>query len=335
MTNPVLVEVIRGETIENRHRGVIAVARPDGVVQAVGDIDRLIFPRSSYKILQALPLVESGAARAAGLQSRHLALACASHEGAREHTQTVEAWLHGLNLAETDLECGIQEPNDKAEAARLRQSGEKACQLHNNCSGKHAGFLTTAQHLRAGIRGYTDPSHAVQRAAQEAIASLCDCSAPLAFGIDGCSAPNFAVPLRGLALAMARLAAPQIAGLGATRAAAAESLRDAMRDHPFLIAGEGRACTLLAEATGGRAIVKVGADGVYTGIIPERGIGFAMKIEDGSIPAVEVLCAALLRASGLANGPVVDRLANPRIHNRAQREVGQIRAIVPEGMLLG
>ena len=284
-----LVEVWRGEMVESRHRGHAVVADAGGeVVAAWGDPAVVVYPRSSCKMLQALPLVESGAGE--GLGAERLALACASHIGAAMHVKRVAAWLDDLGLGDADLRCGPQVPSDAAERSRLRAAREAPCQMHNNCSGKHAGFLTLGRHLRAGPE-YVEIDHPVQRAARAAFEEMTGETSP-AWGIDGCSAPNFACSLAGLATAMARMANP--AGLAPARAAAAAALVDAMRAHPLLVAGEGAACSELMAAMDGRVAVKTGAEGVYAAILPGLGLGVALKIEDGATRASECAIAAIL-----------------------------------------
>lgn len=292
MTEPsaVLVELTRGGIVESVHRGAVAVCRPSGEVTAAwGDPGRVILPRSACKMLQALPLVESGAA--AGLGTAELALACASHQGAAIHTDRVGRWLTELGLAEADLRCGPQAPFDAEAAARLARTGRAPCQIHNNCSGKHAGFLTLSRHLGAGPE-YVDPDHPVQRAVRAALTETTG-DPDLGFGVDGCSAPNFALTLRGFATALAGFARPAEAFRGA-RAQAAERLTAAMIAHPDLVAGEGRACTAIMRALGGAAAVKTGAEGVFAAILPGPGLGVALKIDDGAGRAAEVALAAVL-----------------------------------------
>ena len=287
----VLVEVIRGGMLESVHRGAIAICTPAGeVVEAWGDPSRAIFPRSSCKMLQALPLVESGAAAAAGLRPEQLALACASHSGAPIHTRRVSAWLGELGLGEPDLRCGVQEPHDLAEHDALLRAGTCCDQTHNNCSGKHAGFLTLNRHLGGGSE-YVEVDHPVQKAAREAMAEMTG-DPDLGYGIDGCSAPNFATTLKGFAVSMARMARPQ--GLGRVREAAATALVEAMMAHPELVAGEGRACTEMMRAMPGRAAIKTGAEGVFGAILPGLGLGVALKIDDGGTRASECAMAAIL-----------------------------------------
>ncbi len=239
------------------------------------------------------------------------------------HVGAVARWLDVMGLGEADLRCGAQVPEDHAERGRLREAFEPPCQLHNNCSGKHAGFLTLNRHL-GGDAEYIDPEHPVQRAVRAAFEEMCGHESP-GFGIDGCSAPNFATTLRGLARAMARMADPR--GLGRSRRDAAERLVASMLAHPMLVAGEGRACSELMQATGGRVAVKYGAEAVYAAILPEQGLGVALKIEDGARRASECAVAALLVRLGVleAGDPAVARRLTPPVTSRRGEVVGRIR----------
>ncbi len=328
--NPILAEVIRGPVLECVHRGTAVVCRPNGeIVARWGDPDRRILPRSACKMLQALPLVESGAAEAAGLTDRHLALACASHNGAAVHAGLAGDWLASLGLGESDLRCGPQQPTDADEADRLRTAGERPCQIHNNCSGKHSGMLTLNRHLGGGPE-YIDPDHPVQRAIRAAMADLAG-EEVTDWAIDGCSAPNFVLSMRGFATAMARYARPET--LGGARGAAATRLRDAMMAHPVLVAGEGRACTALMRATAGRAAVKTGAEGVFAGILPEAGLGIAIKIDDGASRGSHAAIAALLARFGALERahPTYGAYADAPLLNRRGIDCGRVRA--SEGLL--
>lgn len=332
IVNPALVESFRGDFVERVHRGAVAICAPSGaVVEAAGDIGRPILPRSSVKILQALPLVESGAADAAGLDSRRLALACASHQGSAAHAALAQGWLEGLGLSEADLMCGTQVPEDGPTRAALRAEGRAPCQLHNNCSGKHVGFLTLARRLGAPTAGYVGIDHPVQRAVAEAFAATTGAAEPLGWAVDGCSAPNFAAPLTGLAAAMARIARPAEGFGPGARAAAAARLRDAMAAHPFEVAGTGRACTALIEAAEGRAVVKTGAEGAFTAILTERGFGVALKIDDGDSGAAACAMAAILVRYGAVSpdDPRVAPILAQKLYNRRGLHVGGRRAVGP------
>ncbi|NOR61471.1 MAG: asparaginase [Rhodobacteraceae bacterium] len=313
-----LVELHRNGIFESAHRGHVVVCDAGGVIAEWGNADQVIFPRSAYKMLQALPLVESGAADAAGLGVNHLALSCASHQGAHMHTDLARDWLAGLDLGEADLRCGPQVPNDFEARALLKEKPESPCQFHNNCSGKHSGFLTLNKHLGGGAE-YIELDHPVQKAVKTAFEEMIDAEAT-GWGIDGCSAPNFTCEVGQLARAMAKMAAPE--SLGGVRAKAAKRLINAMMAHPLLVAGTTRACSALMEAANGKAAVKTGAEGVFVGIIPERGIGIALKIEDGNHRASEAVMAALLVRLGVveaADPRVSAYLHRPDINRRGIR----------------
>jgi L-asparaginase II len=318
-----LVEVSRGPFVECVHSGHAVVADAGGIVAAWGEPGAVILPRSSCKMLQALPLVESGAADAAGLGAEALALACASHSGAAAHVERVERWLEALGLGEEALRCGAQVPGDRVERQRLRAQGRDPGQVHNNCSGKHAGFLTLGAHLRAGPE-YVEPDHPVQRAVRAAFEEMTGQTSP-GWGIDGCSAPNFGCTIGGLAQAAARMARPQ--ALGRARGAAAERLVAAMIAHPLLVAGEGRACTELMAAAQGRAAIKTGAEGVFLAILPERGLGVALKVADGATRASEAAVAAILVRLGVleAGDPAVEARLRPAVLSRRGAQAGEIR----------
>jgi L-asparaginase II len=265
------------------------------IVQAWGDPDRIIFPRSSCKMIQALPLVESGAADAFGLTTAQLALSCASHQGAALHVNAARDWLAGIGLGEPDLRCGSHEPYDKAERDRLICDHEGPCQLHNNCSGKHSGFLTVTKHLKAGPE-YVEIDHPLQKAIRAATEEVTG-ETVAGYGIDGCSAPNFAMSVAGLARAMAKFA--KAGAGGSVRERAMQRLRDAMAAHPEYVAGEGRSCTELMRAMGGRVAIKTGAEAVFIAMIPEKKLGLAMKIEDGNSRASEAALVGILTQLGV------------------------------------
>ena len=291
-----MIELRRGGRVESRHVGHAVICDSRGaVVEAWGDPGAVIYPRSSCKMIQALPLVETGAADAAGLTAAQLALACASHQGSAVHTAMVTRWLADLGMGEADLRCGAHEPYDTAERDRLIRADEAPCQIHNNCSGKHAGFLTLTRHLKAGPE-YVDPGHPVQQAALAAFEETTGEPSP-GYGIDGCSAPNFATTVAGLARAMARFAAASETGDARDRAM--HRLTRAMAAHPDLVAGEGRSCTELMRAMEGRVAIKTGAEGVFVAIIPERKMGLALKIADGATRASEAAVTALLVRLGV------------------------------------
>ncbi|RMC34747.1 asparaginase [Paracoccus alkanivorans] len=316
-----MIELWRGGRRESLHLGHAVICDSTGVVEAWGCPGNVIFPRSSCKMIQALPLVESGAADAVGLTDRQLALACASHSGARIHVETVGDWLTGLDLSEADLRCGCHMPQDKEENRRLTCSDQEPDQRHNNCSGKHAGFLTLNRHLGGGPE-YVEPDHPVQQAAKAAFEEVTG-EDSRGYGIDGCSAPNHACSLKGLASAMAAFANPGTD----RRGRAMRRLVDAMRTHPEMVAGEGRACTSLMRAARGKIAVKTGAEGVFVAILPEEGLGIALKALDGATRASEAaIVALLLHLKVLDNDdPVISTYLTGPIRNWRGIVTGEMR----------
>jgi L-asparaginase II len=316
MANPVLVEITRGAIVESVHRGSIAVLDATGdVVLALGDVETPAYSRSSLKPIQALPLIESGAADAFGLGDEEIALACASHSGEPMHVSRVAAWLERIGLAESDLACGAHPSRYEPVAEAMIRRGERPTRLFNNCSGKHAGFLTVARHWDIATKGYEAVTHPVQQAVWSALRELSDAKT-LTAGIDGCAAPNFALSLTEFARAAARMAAPN--SLSKERAAASRRLLAAMVAHPELVSGTGRACATLMRAAYGRAAVKAGAEGFYAAWVPEKGLGIAVKIDDGAGRAAETAIAAMLRALNLLDGsaPACAILRAPILNTR-------------------
>jgi len=324
MTHPVpLAEIWRGPRPESVHLGHAVICDASGgIVEAWGNPGEVVLPRSSAKMIQALPLVASGAADAAGLGPEHLALACASHSGAAIHTDRVACWIAGMGLGDDDFRCGAHMPWDKAAHDALLCSGTAPCQVHNNCSGKHAGFLTLGRHLGGGP-DYIDLDHPVQRAVMEAFEQVTGETSPY-HGIDGCSAPNPACSLHGMARAMAWFAA---AGEADAQARAARRLWQAMAAHPALVAGEGRACTELMRACSEPVALKTGAEAFFIAILPRRGLGVALKIADGGTRGAECAIASILVRLGVLDPghPAARRVRNAPITNWRGIETGMIR----------
>ncbi|ACD72075.1 hypothetical protein BRUCa_0563 [Brucella melitensis] len=293
-SNPVLVEVYRGPVVESRHRGAIAVVDGDGRnVFSLGDIERPTFPRSAIKSIQALPLVESGAADAFGFENADLAMACASHSGEEEHVARAASMLQKAGLDSTALECGSHWPFQQPVLVKLAQSGRQPTPLHNNCSGKHAGFLAACVHCGMETKGYVALGSSIQDMVRDTMEAVT--GAPHSIdhcGTDGCSIPTYAIPLSNLAHGFAKMATG--AGLGDKRAKAAQRLIHACMAEPFYVAGTKRACTELMRMAPGRIFVKTGAEGVFCGSVPELGFGFAMKCDDGATRASEAMVAAVL-----------------------------------------
>lgn len=294
MENPVLVEVTRGSRVESRHRGMIVAVDGDGkVVFSRGDIDAPVFPRSACKAMQALPLVESGAADAYGFGQKELALACASHNGEPEHVALAAKMLAAAGRDGSALECGAHWSSDQPNLIAQARTMEHPTGLHNNCSGKHAGFVCTACHTGVEVKGYVGYDHPIQSEIRGVMESLT--GAALAHdncGTDGCSIPTYAVPLKSLAHGFAKMATG--VGLEPARARASKRLFDACMAEPFYVAGSRRSCTRLMQTAPGRIFAKIGAEGVFCAAIPEKGIAIALKCEDGSSRAAEAMVAATL-----------------------------------------
>ncbi|GLK79831.1 asparaginase [Methylopila turkensis] len=324
----ILVEVTRGIAVESRHAGSVAVSDAAGrLVFALGDVARPTFPRSAVKALQALPLVESGAAARFGFSDEELALACASHSGEPEHVATAAGALARLGLGAEALECGAHWPTSDAAARALAASGVGPTALHNNCSGKHAGFLCLACAMEVEPAGYIQPEHPVQREVTAALEGALGMSlAEAAVGVDGCGIPTYAAPLGAVAHAFARFATGE--GFGPARAAAAKTLMRAAWSAPFQVAGTGRFDTEAMQALKDRAFVKMGAEGVHVAALPELGFGVALKIEDGATRGAEVAMAAvlarLLRPEGEQAAWLASRMRR-RLINWEGVEVGELR----------
>jgi L-asparaginase II len=327
MANPVLVEVTRGELVESRHRGAIAVVDADGASAfSLGDAERPVFPRSAVKALQALPLIETGAADAFGFGPQELALAQASHGGEPAHVEGVAAMLAKIGLDETALECGTHAPSHSSSAAALIRGGGAPNQMHNNCSGKHANFLAVARHLGIPSQGYVKATHPVQGLVRKTLAEMTGAShTPQHCGTDGCSIPTYAVPLPALALAFARLGTG--AKLSPVRAAAAARLYAAAVGNPFYVAGTGRFCTDAMTLLGGAALMKTGAEGVYCAAIPGRGFGVALKCDDGGTRAAEAMMAAILARLFPQHEEALRRWTHAPVNTRRGARAGEVRVV--------
>jgi L-asparaginase II len=335
--NPILVEAWRGSVVESFHRGAFAVVDADGaIVAAQGDTRRPVYPRSAIKVLQALPLVESGAADRFGLTNEELALACASHDGQAAHVQAAARMLSKAGLDESVLECGTHWPYSEAAKLALAAAAAVPSALHNNCSGKHAGFVCLGcvmageRDRRAFLSGYVQAEHPLMREVNAAVESATGCTlaaAPRA--IDGCSIPTFGIALTNLAQAFARVATGH--GLTPGRAAAAKRLRAAVAAAPFMVGGSGRLDTRVMELFGERVFCKVGAEGMYCAALPEQGWGLALKMDDGNTArACEVAVAALLEALGVARSEperaLLAELSNVTLRNWRGIDVGRLAA---------
>lgn len=328
MSNPVLAELIRGGMVESRHSGAVAVSDPEGrLALALGDVERPVFPRSAVKAFQALPLLESGAADKLGLTDADIALAVSSHGGEQRHVETAAAMLAKAGRDAGTLECGVHAPSFRPAAWALLRAGEEPSALHNNCSGKHAGFICLACAGDRDPHGYIEAGHPVMREVMGAVNEMSGAALTGdGVGIDGCSIPTQAAPLAGVARGFARFGTG--AYLGPERGKAAARIRRAAAAEPFLVAGTKRFCTEIMTIFGERVFVKTGAEGVFCAAFPELGYGIALKCDDGGTRAAELMMAgviAKLLPLSENEAEALKRFLEPVQKNWNGVEVGRLR----------
>ena len=326
--NPLIVEATRGTMVESRHRVHALVCDARGsVIHGWGDLDMSIYPRSAIKPMQALPFIETGAADAVSASEAEIAFACASHNGEHHHLNLTNNWLARIGLDHHDLECIGHISSEEATSHAQLRANETITNAHNNCSGKHSGFLSTACHRGEPIEGYISKDHPVQQRMVKVLSEMGDCDlSNTAKGIDGCGIPVMGMPLSTLALASARMAVPD--GLAPERALACKRITSAMIAHPYNVAGQNRFDTNMMTAGKGAFATKTGAEGVHVGIFIKSGFGIAVKCEDGSKRATDVAMANILDMLGgldeAGRATVADHLVTP-LSNAAGLAVGEIR----------
>lgn len=325
---PVLVEVHRGDMVESRHRVSIAVSNVKGeMLVALGDVFQEVYPRSAIKPLQALAMMESGAVDKFGLTDKEISLSCASHNAEPDHIATVENWLEKIGCTRDDFECGPHFPFREPQLIEFVRSGITPEPIHNNCSGKHTGFLTAAKAMGYDTEGYIKFGHPVQQSILgilEQMSGLDLISSPR--GIDGCGIPTIGMPLGNMALAFARMADPS--EQPERRQEACTRIMKAMAVEPFMVAGTGRFCTDVMKVVGDRAIMKTGAEGVYCATLIEQKLGIAIKAEDGSGRAAEVALGQVLKYFGITSteeNTALSQSFEPLIRNAEGDVTGQVR----------
>lgn len=330
--NPAVIEVTRRSRVESVHTGTAAIVDDSGrTIFSIGDPTADVFPRSAVKPIQALAMVASGAAEHFGAIDAEIALACGSHVGSPAHVATAEGMLCKAGQDARALECGAHWPLDDAEARALASRGEAPSPLHNNCSGKHAGFICLASFRGYAVDNYTRPDHPAMQEVTATLAGVTGATLETATaGTDGCSIPAFAMPLQALALGFARFGTGQ--GLPPMVAAAAKRIRAAVAACPHMLSGAGRFDTRVAETCGQAILVKSGAEGVACAAIPEARLGIAVKIDDGAGRAATAAMATLLlrfaddwprdRAEARA---ILEEFARPVLRNWNGVEVGCLR----------
>lgn len=332
VNNPILAEIKRGDLIENRYRGSYAVVDSTGdLIAAAGNYQQLVFARSTLKPINVLAMLVSGAAERYKVTNAEIALACASHNGELIHIELVEQWLARLGLSADDLECGVHAPMGRQANKELRLAGKKPTALHNACSGKHAGFLTLARFLGGTIQGYSCLGSPTQNQVMQTAAKVLGIDQDQApKGIDGCCIPMMGMPLITLARGMARLAHPH--DMDSEIQSACQRVTQSVREHPGLLAGAGRFCTDVIEKTEGDILVKMGADGVFSGWIPGKKWGISLRIDDGNLKAAEVAMADLFkRLRILKKKDLLDHWIQQPIQTWTKVTVGHFRSGVFEG----
>ena len=326
--NPILAEVCRNGVVESVHRGSAIVVNDQGeIVFELGETDRLIYPRSSLKFFQAIPLVESGAADAFSLSDDEIALACASHNAEAFHVEGVVNWLTRLGLDKDDLECGPDAPLSIRAAHELVANHQPFNRSHQNCSGKHTGMLTLAKYLGASTEGYSEYHHPTQRAWMQTLSEVAEIDVTsLNWEQDGCGIPAICMPMERLAYGFAQFA--NFERFSPSRRDAMARILNAVIRHPEMIAGTDRCCTAVIRETRGRVVVKTGAEAVYGGVIPDLKLGFALKVDDGGTRGSEVALGALLQAIGAVDASDMHSLSDyftPTIRNSRNHVTGLIR----------
>jgi L-asparaginase II len=321
----VIADILRGGHVESRHTGSFVVTDDDGrIMLSGGDPTAPVFPRSAIKALQAWPLLAGGAADRFGLTGAELALACASHTGLPQHTETALAMLRRAGRDVECLECGSHWPSSPSAARALAAAGHAPTALHNNCSGKHAGFVCVAVAAGQDPSGYIRPDHPTMAHVTQAVAAATGATLGGANrGTDGCSIPTYQIPLAAIATGFARFGTGRHLPEGFAQAAA--RLRTAAAENPVMLGGLGRIDTEVTQAMGEAVFLKTGAEGVHAGAISGLGLGFAIKADDGGNRASDAFAAALIRHY-LPGHEVLDRWAASTLTNWNGIAVGEIRA---------
>lgn len=333
--------VTRSERVESFHRGSVAVVHDGELALALGDVEMPIYARSAVKPLQALPLFERGVPQRLGLPAEELAVLCASHDGTERHVAAVRSFLGRDGLDEDLLGCGPHAPFAKDARLEMLRRGERPLKVHNNCSGKHTGFLYLARELGDDLADYLDPNSRAQREINAAVAEMAGLDAPLPVGLDGCGAPTLLLSLHALARSFCRFANHD--ALAPVRADACRSILEAVGAAPVLLAGEQRLCTALVRQWPGRTFAKNGAEGVYVMALapdPRRSrfpgaLGLAVKADDGAERGYQPVVVDLLRWLGAFGSDEVpeplQRFWRLPISNTQKKQVGEVHSVVAWG----
>jgi L-asparaginase II len=297
--NPVLVERYRGATLESFHRGTVCmVDAGNKVIYSLGDIQQVCFPRSALKLFQIIPLLESGAVEKFGFTLEEIAIMCGSHNGEKEHLRVVNSILKKIGLDKDLLQCGAQYPTLTEDRNELIKKDILPEDIHNNCSGKHSGFLAYCVFYGLDIQTYIQPHHPLQLAIKKVTAEMNEYpEEQMDTAMDGCTAPIFSLPVYNQAIGYKNIADPS--RFGAQRAKSCETIIRAMTKYPYLVAGTKRYCTEMMHLCGDRVFGKTGADGVYSlGFIKEK-IGCTIKIDDGLMGPQYAVAQEIIEKTGI------------------------------------
>ncbi len=329
--DPLVIECSRGPAIESTHLVDAAIVDASGkLVEGWGDVERMVYPRSAVKSIQVLPFLESGAADETQATDAEIALACASHNGQEAQVKAVREWLTRIGLGEEHLECGGHLPYHTESAAECIRQGDAGLPVYNMCSGKHSAFLVTAKMLGEETRNYIDREHPVQQRVSAAIAEMTGWDISRSpWAIDGCSIPTIGLPLHALARGAANIA--DASAQPPSRQAAITRICAAIAAEPFMIAGDGRACTDIISVIGDKAFIKFGAEGVFFAPLLSLGLGLALKVRDGATRAADTAIATLLYNLELLDGATEEKLAgylSTTLANWRGTPIGTVRAVL-------
>ena len=333
MTFEPLVEHTRGPLAEIVHAGAVAVVDATGrVLHSAGDPHAVTFTRSTIKPFQALPFMQGGGAAHFDFAPEHIALLCASHNGEDMHVQKVDEMLEKVGKPFSSLQCGCHVPLRFSYGGLTPPPGATFDERYNNCSGKHTGFLAYCVQHGLPLEDHLAPTHALQKTIRSHVARVARLDEEqLVAGTDGCSAPNYAMPLSRLALCFARLASGRA---DAEFGESFEVLGDAMGAHPEMVSGTGRNDLAFTRAGRGDWLTKIGADGVQVIASKSRRQGIAVKVISGHMPALYTAAVAALDQAGWLDDHQRELLApwgDQKIVNARGREVGDIRAVFKLG----
>ena len=307
--NPILVQRFRGDVLESFHRGVVCIVNAKKeVVFSLGDIKQICYPRSALKFIQVLPLLEDGGMEHFGFTMEEVAIMCGSHNGQLEHIKVVESILNKIGLTQDSLRCGAQYPTLTEDKNNLIKSDSKPQQIHNNCSGKHAGFLAYCVFKGLETSDYIDSNHPLQLRIKELTAEIHELPIEeLMTGLDGCSAPIFSLPVYNQALAYTKLSNPESFFEG-KRLDAVKTMVEAVTAYPFMIAGTNRYCTDLMELSKGSLLAKTGADGVYSIGFIGNNLGCCIKVDDGLMGPQYAIAQEIISKTDLLTPEDCDKL---------------------------